>query len=183
MFELTRTEKPLTTWGIDQSEFDKSYPKESFSPEDPDNVPVDSVLLYCCGILHESGLFKFTLDSCGLRTELEIYTEMDILLEQIASLTDFLRSETQDWFSIVFFEQGCEFSINFTRNEGDSVAISIPWKKDQPAFEGRYTISELRSHASRFILSFIHAVSLLIPCALEEWGFREWTSRLIFESQ
>jgi hypothetical protein len=65
MFELNSNAPPRGAYDIESSTFDRDYPKGSFSFDDPNNNPIESVLCYSCGIIDESGLYRFGIKCFG----------------------------------------------------------------------------------------------------------------------
>jgi hypothetical protein len=184
MFEFRQKTASATTYDIQGSVFDKDYPKESFDLNDPDNSPIESVLYYCCGIVDECGLFYFGLDCFGHQIQLPIKPELSILLGQIDELISFLRSNSKECSTVDFFEQGYEIKLLFTR-AGNNVDVRIELKNNNRLIQGQLEQGMLSVSICRLLLTFIHAVGMLIPSVLNEPAFVKWFTRIVttnFES-
>jgi hypothetical protein len=182
MFVLHQHQQIPVNWNVLRSEFDKSFPKESFDFNDPDNVPVESVLVYCCGILHESKMFRFSLRCAEYCLDLPVDCEFQILLSQLDKLVGFLRQPTEQEVVIDLFEQGCEYTIVFSRSRS-LIDVAIQSKNCRESARCQLHQAELALSVAQLLLSFIRGVSILVPEMLKEAAFEIWFTRLMVNTE
>lgn len=178
MFSLIRLMPAQDVKSACESDFDRDYPKESFDVDDPDNSPVESVLCYCCGMIHESGLFGFQLDfGDGERFDLPIKPELSILLAQFDQLVSLLRDDIGE-AEVDFYEQGYEMAIQFSRFE-NCINVHAQSKVNRRMFQRQVSHEEMSKTVSRFLLEFLSAVGLLTPSILGEPAFEQWFRQML----
>lgn len=177
MFSFIQSTPVLGVFDIGTSDFDKDYPKESFAIDDPDNSPVESVLYYCCGVIHESGCFRFRLDAGVEHIDVPIKPELSILLAQFGKLVSFLRDEVRET-KVDFYEQGYEMEIQLSKYE-NSVSVLVQYKVDRRTFQRQVSHEEMSASVSRFLLGFLTAVGHLTPTILREPAFERWFSETL----
>lgn len=180
-FCLAQTVSDLVSFPLESSEFDKSYPKDSFDTKDPNNCPVESILRYCCGILDESRSFAFSLEGFESTIRLPVCPELSIVLSQLGDVVAPLRGHVQE-ASIDLFEQGYEIEVQFRRTEVlHSVSIDATWKNSHESFRQTTSLTALRAAIARLIVDFTSAVTIVAPSAVKEPAFAEWLGELLWE--
>ena len=162
---------------IDEFEFVQNYPKDSFDLNDPSNSPIESVLYYCSGIINESRNYSFCINLGGGNISLPIKPEMSILLEQIAKIMSFLRSNYTNSLIVDFFEQGYEIIITLEKLE-KSVDVHLTGKDPEIILTEIIPIDLFVSSICRFVLDFISAVSIIDLSILHEPAFVKWFSQV-----
>ncbi|MES2793058.1 MAG: hypothetical protein V4719_25830 [Planctomycetota bacterium] len=182
MFVLHQLQQIPVNWNVLRSEFDNSYPKESFDFNDPNNIPVESVLVYCCGILHESKMFCFTLQFAEYCLDLPVDCELQILLSQLDKLVGFLRQPTEQEVVVDLYEQGCEYKIIFSRSSG-LIRVAVDSRERQESVKCQVRETELALSVAQLLLSFIRGVSILVPEMLKEAAFETWFTRLMVNTE
>lgn len=163
----------LTTraWNAACVEFDEKFREgDPFGEDDPDTYPVKNALLYCCGMIHSSDRYDFSLDVKDIQISLPVRYEMYMLLDQLGSLLSFLRND-RDLAEIDFFEQGYTFQVYLSRT---SNIVDIRVREPPKIRTVQVDQKEITESISRFLLSFLAAVADVVPSVLKEPAFEKW---------
>lgn len=148
---------------------------DPFSDDDPNTYPVKNALLYCCGMIHRSERYDFSLNLKDISIPLPVDCEMYILLNQLDNVLSLLRNE-RDSAEIDFFEQGYTFQVCLSRTDNNvQIRVEEPPKiRTVQVYEG-----ELAESFSRFLLKFLAAVVDVVPSMMKEPAFEKWFREIL----